>query len=278
MRLQLASVALFFILFTGSCMVPKDVVYFQGIDDLTKGEVEAMYQKYDIRVCPDDLLTISVTAWDQTVAVPFNPSTFTLSATEIETQAQGQRTTATNNTVQTPTYLVDSEGDIQFPVIGKVHVAGLTIRELSDKLQGEIAHYIDKPLVHAQLSNFKVNVIGEVTRPGPVMFMSNERVSVLDAISIAGDLTINANRHNILIIRDNNGKKEYARLNIMNTSLFSSPYFYLKQNDVVYVEPNAAKIRNAHYSQAQQYNVSLFSSIFSAVNIMATLLLAITRR
>jgi polysaccharide export outer membrane protein len=156
-----------------------------------------------------------------------------------------------------------------------VHVAGLTRQQVAEKLRLEVSRYIDDPLVHVQLVNFKVNVMGEVLYPGVITFV-NERVSVLDALAMAGDLTINGNRQRVLVIREVDGHKEHTYLNLSDVSAFSSPFFYLKQNDVIYVEPNDAKIRDSHYSVARQYNVSLFSSIISAVNIAATLVLAIS--
>lgn len=107
--------------------------------------------------------------------------------------------------------------------------------------------------------------------------VSNDRLTILDAIGRVGDLTINANRTNVLVIRDNDGQKEFARLDLTKPELFASPYFYLRQNDVVYVEPNDAKKRNARYSQAQQYSITVFSSILSAVSVITTVILAITK-
>lgn len=174
------------------------------------------------------------------------------------------------------TYLVDKEGYINFPVIGKIKVDGLTKQELSSLLQDKISKYVKDPLVNVQITNFKVMVMGEVTRPGGLS-VKNDRITILDAIGYSGDLTINADRKNILVIRDNNGQKEFGRLDITQPDIFASPYFYLQQNDVVYVEPNVAKQKNARYSQAQQYNITVFSSILSAVSVITTVILAITK-
>lgn len=266
MRLKLLSVLLL-TLFLGACSVPKDVVYFQGIDSLTPEQKELMTQTYTTNIVPDDLLSITVTAWDPTVVTPFNPPVYAYAV-------QGE--TGVMASQQLQTYLVDKEGDINFPVVGKVHVAGMTKQQVSAKLQELIKPYVEDALVNVQIVNYKVTMMGEVSRPGAIS-VKNDRISVLDAIGQVGDLTINANRKNILVIRDNNGEKEFGRIDITQPDLFASPYYYLKQNDVVYVEPNDAKKRNARYSQAQQYSITVFSSILSAVSVITTVILAITK-
>lgn len=267
MKVKLVSVVALFVLLLGACSVPKDVVYFQGVDALTPEQVSKMNQAYTSKICPDDLLTITVTAWDPTVVTPFNPPVYAYAI-------QGETSTVSSS--QLRTYLVDQEGDINFPVLGKIHVAGLTKQQLSDKMQEMISPYVKDALVNVQIVNYKVTMMGEVSRPGAIS-VKNDRLSILDAIGQVGDLTINANRKNILVIRDNNGEKEFARLDITEPDIFTSPYYYLQQNDVVYVEPNNAKKRNARYSQAQQYSITVFSSILSAVSVITTVILAITK-
>ena len=267
MNLKLLSVATLLSVLLGACSVPKNVTYFQGVDSLTTEQVNEMSQTYISHICADDLLSISVTAWDPTVVTPFNPPTFAYSQ-------QGDE--PINYSASMYSYLVDKEGNIIFPVLGTVHVAGLTKTELSDKLREEISKYVENPLVKVQIMNYKITIMGEVTRPG-ALTVRNDRLSILDAIGQVGDLTINAERTNLLVIRENNGKKEFGRLDITSPDIFTSPYYYLQQNDVVYVEPNDAKKRNARYSQAQQYNITVFSSILSAVSVITTVILAITR-
>ncbi|MCD8263629.1 MAG: polysaccharide biosynthesis/export family protein [Tannerellaceae bacterium] len=265
MRLSLFTV-LFALLIT-ACSVPKDVTYFQGIDELTPQQIAAMYQTYVSKIAPDDLLTITVTAWDPTITTPFNPPVFTYA---------GEGETSVVSSQQLHTYLVDKEGYINFPVLGKVYVAGLSKQELIKVLEKEIAVYVKDALVNVQIVNYKVTVIGEITRPG-TLYITNDRLSILDAIGRSGDLTINANRTNILVIRDNEGHKEFARMDITDPAIFTSPYYYLRQNDVVYIEPNKVKQKNSRYSQAQQYNVTVFSSILSAISVITTVILALTK-
>ena len=268
MNLKLLSVILFTILL-GACSAPKDVTYFQGIDSLTSEQKALMNQTYIAKICPDDMLTITVTAWDPNVVTPFNPPTSAYS-----TIVEGEITVASAPSLYT--YLVDKDGYINFPVLGKIFVMGLTKEQLSDKLQKDISQYIQDPLVKVQIVNYEITVMGEVNRPSTIS-VKNDRISILDAIGQSGDLTINANRKNILLIRDINGQKEFARLDLTDPGVFASPYYYLKQNDVVYVEPNSAKKRNARYSQAQQYTITVFSSVLSAISVITTVILAITK-
>lgn len=267
MKVKLLSVVVLFALLLGSCSVPKDVVYFQGVDKLTPEQMEQMAKNYDTKICQDDLLSISVAAWDPTVVTPFNPPVYSYAA-------QGEEPIMSSESLYT--YLVDKEGNITFPVLGKVHVVGLNKQELSEELEKRISKYVQDPLVTVRITNFKVMVLGEVARPGGLSVKS-DRISILDAIGYSGDLTINGNRNNVLVIRDINGKKEYGRIDLTDPAVFTSPYYYLRQNDVVYVEPNDAKKRNARYSQAQQYSITVFSSILSAVSVITTVILAITK-
>jgi polysaccharide export outer membrane protein len=250
-----------------SCGAPKDVVYFQGLDSLTEEQLAQMNQNYSSRISTDDLLTITVTGWDPTVLTPFNPPVWSYSS-------PGE-TSVNNNSQQLHTYLVDSDGNINFPVLGKVHVAGLSKQELIAKMQDEISHYSKDPLVNVQIVNYKITVMGDVARPG-ALTIRNERITILEAIGQMGDLNINANRKNILVIRDNNGKKESGRLDITDPAIFASPYYYLRQNDIVYVEPNKIKQKNARYSQGESFNVSIISAIISGISTATAVILAIT--
>lgn len=267
MKVKLLSVVVLFALLLGSCSVPKDVVYFQGVDKLTPEQLEQMNQNYSSKIYPDDLLTITVTGWDPSVLTPFNPPVYAFAA-------QGEEKVQSSQQLQT--YLVAKDGTISFPVVGKVQAAGLSKQELAENLRQQIDKYAKDVNVNVQIVNFKVTVMGEVARPGAVS-IKNDRVSILDILGSVGDVTINANRKNILVVRDTNGVKEFGRLDMTDPAIFASPYFYLRQNDVVYVEPNDAKKRNARYSQAQQYSITVFSSILSAVSVITTVILAITK-
>jgi polysaccharide export outer membrane protein len=253
------------VFFLTSCGTPRDVLYFQGVDSLTEEQIARMEQTYTSRICPDDMLTITVTAWDPSVVTPFNPPVWAYAS-------QGEVTVT--HSEQLHTYLVDSDGNIVFPVIGKVKAAGMSKQEFAVFLQEKVSHYVKDALVNVQIVNYRVTVIGEVARPGSLT-VQNERISILDAIGRLGDLTINANRKNILIIRDNNGRKEFGRVNITTPEVFSSPYFYLRQNDLVYVEPNKPKQRNYNVTQSQTFTVSIVSTLLTTVSVITTVLVAL---
>jgi Periplasmic protein involved in polysaccharide export len=153
-------------------------------------------------------------------------------------------------------------------------VAGYSRRQISDILKEKISKYAKDPIVNVQLLNFKVSVIGEVNVPG-TKGTSNERMTILDAISLSGDLNIYGNRGNVLLVRENNGKKEFHRFDLTSSDLFSSPYFYLKQNDIIYVQPNKAKQNSSKTDSTKQFNLSVASTITGAISVIASLCIAL---
>lgn len=255
------------IFFLASCATPKDVLYFQGVDSLTEEQIAQMEQHYISRICPDDMLAITVTAWDPSVVTPFNPPLWAYAS-------PGE--TMVTNASQLHTYLVDPNGMIVFPVLGEVKAAGLSKQELAAYLQEKIAHYVKDALVNVQIVNYRVTVLGEIARPG-ALTVPNERITILDAIGRLGDLTINANRTNILVIRDTNGQKEFGRVDITSPAVFSSPYFYLRQNDLVYIEPNKPKQRNYNVTQSQTFTISIVSTLLTTVSVITTVLVAVLK-
>jgi polysaccharide export outer membrane protein len=257
------------LLFLASCKVPKDVTYFQGIDDISPKQLETMTQTYNTKICEDDLLTINVSSWDPDVTAPYNPPAYGY-------YQQGEQQINTGRIENFFTYVVDKDGYINFPILGRVHLAGLSLHEANRELQDKIKDDVPDVLVNIQIVNFKVGIFGEVARSNTYT-LRNNRVSILDLVAMAGDLTINANRKNILLIRDNNGQKEYVRLDMTDPDIFASPHFYLKQNDILYVEPNSAKKKNANYSSAQQYTLTIFSTIMTGISVVSTIILALSR-
>ena len=251
-----------------ACKAPKDVIYFQGIDDLTPDELAEMSQAYTIKIENDDLLSINVTAWDPVAVTPFNPPVFAYSS-------QGEQPLIASESMYT--YLVDEDGCINFPIIGKVHVAGLTRQEISKKLESKISKYVKDPLVNVQLLNFRIVLMGEFSRPGSYS-VKRDRVSVLDAIGMAGDLPLTANRKNILVIRDNNGFKRNMSFGYLPAQTYSNRHiFYLKQNDIVYVEPIKTKQR-ARTSSDRQFTISLFSTVISSLSVIVAMVLSLTNK
>ncbi|MGL5318101.1 MAG: polysaccharide biosynthesis/export family protein [Bacteroidales bacterium] len=253
------------VLVLNSCKSVKDVGYFQDID---KVEIIQSIQNstgYSTIVQTDDLLTITVSGIDPLSVAPFNlPALSYLKPGEKEM----------SNSVAIQSYLVSAEGTIDFPVIGTLKVAGLSKKECVELVKEKVSQYVKNPIINIQFVNYKVSVLGEVNRPGAIV-VPNERVTILDAVGLAGDLTIYGERKNVLLIRENNGQKEFHRFDLTSSELFSSPYYYLQQNDVVYVEPNAPRKKNARFSQTDQYNLSVVSTIVSVVSVVASLVIAL---
>ena len=264
MKITTIIFVLSFFLFTSCRTTNNTITYFQDLDSRS-AEIVGEVADYALRIVPDDQLSITVSGTDPKAVAAFNmPLTSYLSAED----------TYVSSTPVLHTYLVSPEGNIDFPVLGRLHVAGMTRSELTDMLTEKISAYAKSPIVTIQIRNFKVSVLGEVNRPGTIT-VSHERLSVLDALSMAGDLTIYGNRNNVLLIRDNNVKKEYHRFDLTSSETLTSPYYYLQQNDILCVEPNKARKGNAQYSQNGQFNVSLASTIISALSVLVSLGIAL---
>lgn len=248
------------------CNSPKNnLSYFEDIrtaENLTIGQ-----NNYSLKIVPNDELLITVTSTDLEATAEFN---LPLSNPAVN----GDLTEETAQPRQ-QTYVVDSKGDIQFPRLGVMHVAGMTTEELAEKLKTDISAYAANPNVKVALVNFRVNVLGEVSDPG-VKVSNNERFSILDAIAAAKDLTPYGERSSVLLIREENGQKTIHRFNLNDSKTLESPYFYLQQNDVIYVEPNPIRKDNAKYNQNNSYKLSVISTVVSAASIIASLLIALT--
>lgn len=213
-----------------------------------------------LKVQYDDLLSIKITALDIEAALPFN----------IDSPTGNQNLNTGIGVRPLIGYLVNKEGEINFPVLGKLSVAGLTLMEIQEMLAEQLQPYLKGPVIAVRFLNFRVTVLGEVARPA-TFFMSNERVTLLDALGQAGDMTPYASRTNILVIREHNGERTFARLNLQDRNVFTSPFFYLQQNDVIYVEPlptRTASIRD----QSQRILPWL-----SAITALTTLALTLSR-
>lgn len=208
-----------------SCASPKKIVYFQDIEGVT---VKDTILNFEPTIEVGDMLSINVSATDAEAAIPFNL---------YEAPVLG-------NSISNATpinYLVNVNGVINFPILGAVEVAGFTTNELTHKFDKILTDYITNPILNIRITNFKVSVLGEVNSPGSIEVL-NERISIIEAIGLAGDLTIYGKRKSILLIREAEGKKEFITLDLTNKKMFDSPYYYLKQNDVIYVAPNKTKV------------------------------------
>ena len=238
------------------CGSTKNVAYFKNSDsvDLSKSQF-----LYDARIMPKDILTITVSTTDPEAAIPFNLTVATV-------QSQSLRASTTSQpTLQS--YIVDNEGNVDFPLVGTLHVGGLTKGEAEQLVLGKIKPYMsdtEKPIVTVRMINYKISVIGEVARPG-MFTVANEKISILEALAQAGDLTIYGVRDRVKLIReDATGKKEIHVLNLNDANIINSPYYYLQQNDIVYVEPNKVKSQNSSVG-------SMTTLWFSATSILISL-------
>lgn len=230
-----------------SCTSSSKITYLQDVDALKAEDKSIAFEPI---LQPDDLLSIIVSAENTESTIPFNLP-----------QIPGNNDIINNQTA-VKTYLIDNYGEIDFPVIGKVKLGGLIRREANKKLQDLISEYVKNPGINLRILNFKISVLGEVSRPGTFSIQS-ERVTLLEAFGKAGDLTIYGKRSNILIIRENNGVKSYHKVDITKSDFVNSPCYYLSQNDVVVVNPNQTKIN----ASAIGPNTSV---ILSAISILVT--------
>ena len=234
-----------------SCVARKNMVYYRNIESMNNKE---MTNSYEIKIQPDDLIMIAVSCDDPEIAKPFNIGAFNSQS------SQSQNSSNTSSSQQSgPTYLVDVNGVIDFPVLGKLTIGGLTRTQVMKMLNEKISLYIKKPFITLTIRNYKVTVQGEVGSPGIYSFDS-ERFTLVDALIKAGDLKIQAKRKNILIIRQTDGVITYNRVDITKTDFINSPFYYLRQNDMVYVQPNRLVIQGAARSRETTF---LFSAVAS---------------
>ncbi|TRX40163.1 polysaccharide export protein [Flavobacterium restrictum] len=249
-------ILLFLALAFFSCASRKDIVYYQNIDGTASKEKT---NSYEVTIQPDDLLMIIVSTEDPEIAIPFNLKTVSVVSPGKQDLVRG----AESNQL----YLVDSAGFIDFPVIGKLKIGGMTRTEVLQMLQDRITVYIKNPVINLRIMNFKVSVQGEVVFPGTYP-VNSERITLIEALAMAKDLTIYGVRKNILIIREVNGIKSYNRVDITKADFINSPYYYLTQNDVIYVEPNKNRINGA----AIGTNAGIIISVTSLLITLITLI------
>lgn len=260
-----------------SCSTPKDITYFP---ELSTGSIVQAERQLLIRVKPEDKLSIMVNTQDPALSSLFNL---------IQVQNRLTGTTSSTNTVgsassnssgQTSYYTVDSAGDINFPVLGKLHIAGMTREEIADYIAGQLVgrDLVKDPIVTVEFANTGISIIGEVASPGRYEF-NRDRLTIVDAIAMAGDLKINGKRENILVMRDlGNGRQEAYRVNLLDAQqLASSPVYYLQQDDIIYVEPNDKTKRETTPNGNTPFTPAFWMSLASFGITIATLVLTLTR-
>ncbi|WP_350288788.1 polysaccharide biosynthesis/export family protein [uncultured Croceitalea sp.] len=239
------------LLVLSSCASRKDVVYFQDTGNFeTLVNDNAFVSRFKV----DDLVSIHISSLNPEASAPFN---LFRGASEGGFRAEQVD------------YLVDQAGEIDFPVIGKLKIEGLSPDELRVLLRDRLSDYLKDPIINIRLSNFTVTVLGEVLRPGTYP-VNGEQITILEALGLAGDLTLRGVRNNVLVIRDFNGTKVYTRVDLTSKNIIKSPVFYLTQNDVVYVEPNKSGIKETSLDARAPIYVSIVSVLITSTVILIT--------
>ena len=243
-----------------SCQSYKKVPYLQDVE-----VVEQTIQQgnlYDAKIMPKDLLTIVVSCTNPELAVPFN--LMVASVANSNTQVTSQQALQA--------YLVDNEGKINFPVLGELKVSGLTKKQAEQMIVEKLQPYIKEvPIVTVRMINYKISVIGEVASPG-TFTINNEKVNLLEALSMAGDMTVYGIRDNVKLIRENaDGKQEIITLDLNKAETILSPYYWLQQNDIVYVTPNKVKARNSDIGNSTGLWFSATSILVSLTSLLVNI-------
>ncbi|SFC20897.1 polysaccharide export outer membrane protein [Flagellimonas taeanensis] len=245
-KLSLAGVVL--ILLIASCGSPKKIVYFQ---DSQNFETIVADNAFEPKFKVDDVVSIYVATLNPEASAPFNLT--------IGVAANGQS--------ESLDYLVDKNGEIDFPVIGKVKILGLSPEEVKSLLRKELSSYLKDPIINVRLRNFTVTILGEVRNPGTYPIIG-EQITILEALGLAGDLTIKGKRENIMVIRDFDGVKVYNKIDLTSKEAMKSPAFYLTQNDVVYVEPNKSAVSASSLDNRTTIFISLLSLAITSTLIL----------
>ena len=244
------------------CTSYKDIVYFQNIDEV---QLKKLTTEYEAVIKKDDRLMIVVSGPDKTVTAPYN-----LTLSEISTVGGA----ISNPEQSTLSYLVDVNGDIDFPNLGRIHVEGMTRSQLTEYLTEEIGKDVQNPVVSVAFKNYKITVLGEVRAPGTYTFDS-EKINILQALGRAGDLSLTAERDGILLLREVDGKLEHYKIDLKDSYLLDSPYFFLQQNDVIVVPASPSRVTQAT-ANTGVWSVAL-SSVTTVVAVVS-MIISNTRR
>ena len=264
--MKFKALALILVLLAGlsGCTSYKNVPYLQNPEAVNQYDKEIPL--YDAKIMPKDLLSITINTTDPQAAAPFNLT--------VQTPMNAALTNI--NTTTQPTlqqYLVNNDGEIDFPVLGRLKVGGLTKNQAEDLIREKLQPYLkEKPIVTVRMANYKISVLGEVARPGSFT-VSNEKVNVLEALAMAGDMTVYGVRTDVKLIReDATGKREIIPLDLTKSDLVLSPYFYLKQNDILYVTPNKTKAKSSDIGTTTTTWISATSILISLASLIVNIL------
>lgn len=264
MKSRLSLLVLTVSLLLAGCTSYKNVPYMQN-PEVVNDNSEAI-PLYDAEIMPKDLLSITVNTTDPQAAAPFNLTV----QTPVNVAMSSINTTAQPALQQ---YLVNNDGEIDFPVIGRLKVGGLTKNQAEDLIREKMQPYLKEvPIVTVRMANYKISVLGEVARPG-TFTISNEKVNILEALAMAGDLTVYGVREDVKLVRENAvGKREIISLNLNNANLVLSPYYYLHQNDVLYITPNKAKAKSSDIGSSTSLWFSATSILVSVASLLVNIL------
>lgn len=251
---------LFYVLliFAFSCSSSKKLAYFKNLDE--KGEFRAPIGNIEeTQIQPSDLLSITVNSLNPESNILFNNGVLAPAGSSVQ---------APSPTRSSEGYLVDKDGNINFPVVGSITVGGLTKTQASEKITASLKNFVKNPIINIRFLNFKITVMGEVNRPSSFNIIS-ERINILEALSLAGDMTPYGKRDNVLIIREKDGFRTTSRINLADKSTLSSPLFYLHQNDIVYVEPSGGRALQA---STQSFYLPIVLTALSVISIFISVL------
>ncbi len=252
----------FLLIFASACKTTKVVPYFSDFPDSARPAVTKTVPFKNPLIQPDDVLSITLQTIDNVVSAPVNTTNSSdVNASGASAGAGGQAISG---------YLVDKNGEVELPFIGRIKVSGLTTAEARDTITKAADKLFNSPIVNVRLINFKITVLGEVNRPSTYV-MPSEKVTLFDAIGMAGDLTLYGRRENVLLVRDSTGdNRQMVRLNLNSKNIVSSPYFYLQPNDLIYVEPNQDRIVASDAVTARR--ITILTVSFTAITTLALIL------
>ena len=252
-----------------SCGSTKNIPYLVDAEQLPEKQLKETAMIYEAKIMPKDILTVTVNTTVPEAAVPFNLPLAPANAGSINTTQLTYGAGLQN-------YIVDNAGNIEFPVLGTLHVAGLTRVQVQNLIKSKIYPQFlkEEPVINVRFQNYKISVLGEVARPGSFT-ATNEQCTLFDALAMAGDLTIYGKRENVMLIREYaDGSKAVYRINLQDKDLVLNPQiYYLQQNDVLIIEPNKTKARAAGIGSSETFTISIISTLIS----VATLIITATR-
>lgn len=251
------------VLLLSGCGSYKQVPYLQELEALEISDT--LPPMYDAKIMPKDLLTITVNTSDPEASAPFNLT--------VQTNNSASSVHSITQQPSLQQYLVNNKGDIDFPVLGRIHIGGLTKNEAEDLIREKLKPYLQEtPIVTIRMVNYKISVLGEVNKPG-TFTVNNEKVNVLEALAMAGDMTIWGLRDNVKLVRENaDGKREIILLNLNKADIIGSPYYYMQQNDIIYVSPNKTKAKNSDIGQSTSLWISGTSILVSLASLLVNII------